>query len=56
MEYVLFPIHIVFYALDVTPLSRVLKQEMPGYDAAFVLRNRYRGNVKHSAALSSSLS
>ena len=28
-----------------TPLPRVLKQEMPGYEAAFVLRNRYRGNV-----------
>lgn len=56
MEYALFLIHIVSYDLDVTPLLRVLKQEMPGYEAAFVLRNRYRGNVKHSAALSSSLS
>ena len=56
MEYALFLIHIVSYDLDVTPLPRVLKQEMPGYEAAFVLRNRYRGNVKHSAALSSSLS
>lgn len=29
MEYALFLIHVVSYDLDVTPLPRVLKQEMP---------------------------